>query len=128
MLYQILTLQLFIIGKNPICMKKFIKISELKDHEIIPGFTARFIHTDKMTVSYWDVKKGSKLPEHSHHHEQISQVMEGKFQLTIEGESMDMQLGSSAVIPSNAVHSGIALTDCKVMDIFAPAREEYMVE
>lgn len=81
-----------------------------------------------MTVSYWDVKKGSKLPEHSHHHEQISQVMEGKFQLTIEGESMDMQLGSSAVIPSNAVHSGIALTDCKVMDIFAPAREEYMVE
>lgn len=109
-------------------MKKFIKISELKSHEIIPGFTARFIHTDKMTVSYWEIKKGKKLPEHSHPHEQISQVMEGRFQLTIDGESMDMQPGKTAVIPSHAVHSGIALTDCKVMDIFAPIREDYMVE
>lgn len=39
-------------------MKKFLKISELKSHEIIPGFMARFIHNDKMSVSYCDIKKG----------------------------------------------------------------------
>lgn len=54
--------------------------------------------------------------------------MEGKFQLIIDGESMDMPPGKTEVIPSNAVQSGISLTACKVMDIFAPAREDYMVE
>jgi quercetin dioxygenase-like cupin family protein len=108
-------------------MKKFIDRNKLKKHEMIPGFTARFIHSDKMTISYRDIKSGSKLPEHSHPHEQISQVMEGKFELTIDGESMTMIPGNTAVIPSNAIHSGIALTDCKVMDIFTPPREDYKV-
>ncbi len=106
-------------------MKKFIDRNTLKKHEMIPGFTARFIHSDKMTISYWDIKSGSKLPEHSHPHEQISQVMEGEFKLTIDGESMTMTPGKTAVIPSNTIHSGIALTDCKVMDIFTPPRQDY---
>ena len=106
-------------------MERFIDRTTLKKFEMIPGFTARFIHSDKMTISYWDIKSGSKLPEHSHPNEQISQVMEGKFELTINGESMMMIPGKTAIIPSNVVHSGIAHTDCKVMDIFVPAREDY---
>ena len=29
------------------------------------------------------------------------------------------------VIKSNEKHSGTALTDCELIDVFAPAREEY---
>ena len=29
------------------------------------------------------------------------------------------------VIPSNKNHSGIALSDCKLIDVFTPKREEY---
>jgi len=106
----------------------FIDRSELRKHEMIPGFTARFIHSKEMTISYWDVQKGSKLPEHSHHHEQISQVMKGEFQLVINGETMIMTAGNTAIIPSNILHSGLALTDCKIMDIFCPKREDYVVD
>jgi quercetin dioxygenase-like cupin family protein len=109
-------------------MKNFIEINALKSHEIIPGFKGRFIHTEKMTISYWTIKKGSKLPEHNHPHEQVSQVIDGTFQLTINGETKEMMPGNTAVIPSNAIHSGLALSDCHVMDIFVPAREDYMVE
>ena len=109
-------------------MSNFIDRNDLKKHEMIPGFTAKFIHSKTMTISYWEVKKGSKLPEHSHHHEQISQVVEGRFQLTVDSETMIMTPGKTAVIPSNVMHSGLALTDCLVMDIFCPQREDYVVE
>ena len=108
-------------------MKKFIDRNSLEKHLMIPGFRARFIHSEKMTMSYWYIDAGSELPEHSHPHEQISQVIEGKFKLTIDGESMIMTPGITAIIPSNAVHSGEAMTDCQVMDIFVPVREDYVI-
>jgi len=109
-------------------MSNFIEIKTIKQIEIVPGFKARFVHSNSMTISYWDVKKGCKLPEHKHHHDQISQVTEGKFELTIDGISKIMEPGKVAIIPSNAVHSGEAITDCKVMDIFSPVREDYKIE
>ena len=108
-------------------MEKFIDKKNLKEHGMIPGFKARFIHSKTMTISYWDIIKGSQLPEHSHPHEQISQVLEGEFQLTVNGESMIMTPGKIAVIPSGATHSGKAITNCQVMDIFSPPREDYML-
>ena len=108
-------------------MNKFIALKDIKQNEMIPGFKVRFVHSEFMTISYWDVKKGSKLPEHMHHHEQISQVMEGKFELKIDGISQVMEPGMAAIIMSNATHSGVALTDCKIMDVFSPVREDYKI-
>ena len=103
----------------------YLNIEDIKPMEMLDGFTAQFVHTKEMTISYWDVKKGSELPEHSHYHEQISQVIEGEFRFTIDKETKVMTPGQIAVIPSNAVHSGLAVTDCKIMDIFVPVREDY---
>jgi len=104
---------------------KSININSLEQKEMLPGFKARFVHSERMTISYWEVLKGAKLPEHHHPHEQISQVTKGIFQLTIDGDFHVLERGKVAIIPSNAVHSGIALTDCKIMDIFCPVREDY---
>lgn len=109
-------------------MENFLSINSLKTREMIPGFKARFVHTESMTISYWEIKKGGILPEHAHHHEQISQVMEGRFELTIDGVSQIMEPGRLAVIPSNVLHSGRALTDCKVTDIFCPVRDDYRMK
>ena len=106
-------------------MSTFIKLNEIKQVEMIPGYNARLIHTNNMTISHLEIEKGSKLPEHHHYHEQVSQVIEGKFELTINGVSQVMEQGNIAIIPSNAIHSGFAITACKVMDIFHPVREDY---
>jgi quercetin dioxygenase-like cupin family protein len=109
-------------------MENFINVEFLDAHEMIPGFNAKFVHSESMTISYWEIKKGSTLPEHAHPHEQISQVMEGLFELTIAGTSQIMKPGMVAIIPSNIIHSGKALTDSKVMDIFCPVRKDYMIK
>ena len=89
------------------------------------GAQVRFVHSDNMTVAYWQFEPGASLPEHSHPHEQIANVMGGSFELTIEGEALNLQAGSVVVIPPNAVHSGRAITGCYVIDVFHPVREDY---
>jgi quercetin dioxygenase-like cupin family protein len=102
-----------------------IHLSTLGPKETAPGFSARFIHAASMTLAYFDIKAGSGSPEHAHVHEQVSQVLEGTFQLTVAGEPIVLQPGTVVVIPSNVPHSGLALTDCQLLDIFTPVREDF---
>lgn len=103
------------------------QLKDVPSKEMFPGFTGRFIHTETMTFAYWDVKAGSVVPEHSHMHEQVAHLLEGKFTLTVDGVPFDLTTGNAAVIPSNIKHSGIAVTDCKLLDVFCPVREDYRI-
>jgi len=102
-----------------------ISLNEIESKELVPGFHARMVHSENMTLAYWDIEEGSLLPDHSHPHEQVANVMEGKLQLIVDGEENILTPGQVFVIPSNAPHSGKALTACKVIDVFYPAREDY---
>ena len=106
-------------------MDLFHNLQDIENKEIFPGYTVRFIHSERMTLAYWTIREGAALPEHSHPHEQVCNVFEGRFQLTIDGETKVLEAGSVAVIPSESKHSAIALTDCRVMDVFQPVREDY---
>jgi quercetin dioxygenase-like cupin family protein len=80
-----------------------------------------------MTFAFWEVKAGSKVPEHAHMHEQVAHLIEGEFELTVDGNPIELQPGKVVVIPSNIKHSGIAITDCKLLDVFSPVREDYRI-
>lgn len=103
----------------------FRQFAAITPREIVPGFTARFVHTGNNTISFWDVKAGSTLPLHSHMHEQSSFVLEGEFEMTIGGETRLLVPGLYAVIPPHVPHCGNAITDCKLLDVFSPVREDY---
>ena len=103
----------------------FTNLEDLPAKEQMPGFRGRFIHADTVTIVHWDVTAGAALPEHSHPHEQISNLLEGEFEMTVDGQAWRLGTGSIAVVPSNAVHSGRALTDCRFIDVFHPVREDY---
>jgi len=78
-----------------------------------------------MTFAHWKITAGATLPEHAHVHEQVVNMIEGVFELTISGETRKLNQGSVAIIPSKALHSGKALTDCRIIDVFYPIREDY---
>lgn len=100
-------------------------LDSLPERQVVPGFHARFVHSDHMTLAYWHVEAQAVLPEHSHPHEQVTSVLEGEIEITISGKSTLLKAGEVVVIPSNIPHKAKALSPCRLMDAFYPAREEY---
>lgn len=103
----------------------FWELTDVKTHALLPGFDVRFVHSERMTFAFWEIAPESELPAHSHPHEQVAHVLEGEFELTIDGEKAVLRPGTLAVIPSQAVHSGRAITRCRILDVFCPVREDY---
>ena len=101
------------------------RLSTLPSKEIMPGYHGKLVHSETMSWAFWTVEEGAEVPEHHHIHEQIMHVVEGDFEFTLDGITKTYRPGDIVVIHSNTPHSGKALTPCKRMDIFSPAREEY---
>ena len=101
------------------------QIKDIPPKTLFPGIIGYYAHGEKMTLGYVEVKAGSVLPRHQHVQEQITYIIEGQLDFQIEGMSGSLTNGMYCVIPSNAPHSAVAITDCKLLDTFSPAREDY---
>lgn len=102
-----------------------IELASLPDFSPLEGFRAKLIHTKKMTIAHWTIDAGRELPTHSHPEEQVVNLMSGEFELTVGGETELLTAGDVVVIPSDAPHSGRAISDCKIIDVWHPCREDY---
>ncbi|MEE2826657.1 MAG: cupin domain-containing protein [Planctomycetota bacterium] len=107
-------------------MSKAINIWESESREVMPGFHGRFVHSEKMTIACWEIEANASLPEHQHHHEQVIHLLEGEFELTVDGSKMQMHPGDTVVLKSELPHAGRAITRCRVIDMFHPCREEFL--
>jgi quercetin dioxygenase-like cupin family protein len=103
----------------------FLNFSDIKTKEIAPGFFSKLIHTESNTINFLEVAAGSDLPIHQHLHQQCSFVLEGQFEMTVGGETKILTPDTFALIPGDVPHGGRAITDCKLIDIFSPVREDY---
>ncbi len=104
----------------------YIDLDQQEEKELVPGFFVKFVHTGNMTFAYWRIEEGAELPLHSHHHEQVANLIEGKMEFNLDGEIKVLSPSTPVVIPPNVPHSGKALTPCRIIDVFHPAREDYM--
>lgn len=104
----------------------FKDLNQIPEIEVVQGFRVKFVHSQFMTFAHWNIKEGSSLQEHSHPHEQVTTVIEGDFELTVENVTKTLGPGSVVIIPPNAKHSAKAISDSKVIDAFYPIREDYL--
>jgi quercetin dioxygenase-like cupin family protein len=102
-----------------------IQVDQLPVRDIFPGLRARLIHSARVTHSWVEVDAGATFPEHEHPHEQIVSVLSGELQLVVDGITHTLTPGVVFVIPPNVRHSGGSKTGCRVLDAFAPVREDY---
>jgi unsaturated pyranuronate lyase len=63
---------------------------------------------------------------HAHPHVQSSYVAEGRFEVTIDGTTTTLGQGGSFIVPPNVVHGVRALTAGRLIDSFAPRRDDFL--
>lgn len=102
-----------------------IALSEIPQREIFPGFRARVVHGARVSESWVDADAGASFPEHQHPHEQVVNVLEGELEIVAGGATHRLTAGQVLVIPPDVPHSGRAISNCRVLDIFAPVRDDY---
>ena len=100
-------------------------IKNIVPKELMTGITGYYAHGTNMTFGYVEIKKGTKMPEHNHMHEQITYIIEGQLDMVIGGKPCSLTAGMYYIIPSNVPHGAFAVTDCKLIDVFNPTREDY---
>lgn len=105
----------------------FFKESDLKAKQIIEGITLKAVSGDKTMMTFFEFEPNAVIPSHKHPHEQITYVIAGEMEFTVEGETKTLKAGDGVVILSNQEHSARILDKpAKAVDAWYPRREDYL--
>ena len=78
-----------------------------------------------MTVVTGTIADRADLPGHSQPSGHVAHVLDGEFELTIVARIQRLGPDDITIIPSNAPHSGRAITTYRVVDTFHPVRDDF---
>jgi quercetin dioxygenase-like cupin family protein len=102
-----------------------LNIKDIPPKTFFEGFMGHYAHGEHMSFGYVELKAGCVVPMHAHKNEQVTYILEGNLEMTIDGKEYSLLPGNYFIIPSFIMHSAFAKEDSKVMDVFSPVREEY---
>jgi len=94
-----------------------------------PNMQRRIVTGELMTVARIYLKDGFLVPRHSHHNEQVTQVISGtmRFRFGDAGEhEVDVPPGGVVTIPAHLPHEALAIGDVEEMDMWAPRRDDWL--
>lgn len=105
----------------------FTTASQSGFKDALPGIQFKTLaHGAKTLFTEFHLKKGAKLPYHSHPHEQTGYLISGAIRLTIGDESFEARPGDCWCIEGGVEHQAVILEDSVAIEVFSPAREEYL--
>ena len=93
------------------------------------GLDRRLITGDQVMLAHVYFTKGTEVPRHHHHNEQITYILEGALQFFFgddDAETHTVHAGEVLVIPSNLPHRAVALEDTLDVDVFSPPRQDWL--
>jgi quercetin dioxygenase-like cupin family protein len=102
---------------------------EVELETVNPHMQRRILTGDLMTVARIYLADGFTVPMHSHHNEQVTQVIRGRMHFVFgEDRAKEMVLGPGdcVVIPAHLPHEATAIGDVEEMDMWSPRREDWL--
>jgi quercetin dioxygenase-like cupin family protein len=91
-----------------------------------PLLQRQFVVGQDMMLARVLLKKGCIVPEHSHHNEQITYILEGALKFWIDGKEIVVNAGEVLTIPPHMPHKAEALEDTVDLDVFNPPRADWI--
>jgi quercetin dioxygenase-like cupin family protein len=105
---------------------KHISWDSVELEDLNPLLKRHFVVGRNLMLARVLLKKGCVVPEHSHHNEQLTYVLEGALKFWIGGKIIVVNAGEVLTIPPNLPHKAEALEDTVDIDVFNPPRADWM--
>ncbi|MEH0152797.1 cupin domain-containing protein [Limibacter armeniacum] len=91
------------------------------------GLKRQFLgYDDQLMMVKVTFKKGGIGQLHKHYHSQTTYVVGGKFEVTIGDKKQVLEAGDAFYAPPNVIHGAVCLEDGMLIDVFSPAREDFL--
>jgi quercetin dioxygenase-like cupin family protein len=107
---------------------KHIPWSSVELEDLNPLLQRHFVVGQNVMLARVLLKKGCVVPEHSHHNEQITYVLEGALKFWIDGKELVVNAGEVLTIPPHMPHKAEALADTVDLDMFSPPRADWIAK
>jgi quercetin dioxygenase-like cupin family protein len=105
---------------------KHIPWDSVEMEDLNPLLQRHFIVGKSVMLARVLLKKGCIVPEHSHHNEQITYILEGALKFWIDGKEIVVKAGEVLTIPPDMPHKAEALVDTVDLDVFDPPRADWI--
>jgi quercetin dioxygenase-like cupin family protein len=94
--------------------------------ELNPLLQRQFVVGQEIMVARVLLKKGCIVPQHSHHNEQLTYILDGALKFWIDGKEIVVHSGEVLCIPAHMPHKAEALEDTVDLDVFNPPRADWI--
>lgn len=98
--------------------------------KISPARERYLTHTEHLMMTVLDFHDGPTEqpdPPHSHPHEQITYVAEGRVRFFLGSDAYELSAGDMIAIPADVPHAIQLLTpSARLVDTFSPVREDFL--
>jgi quercetin dioxygenase-like cupin family protein len=104
----------------------YFDFNSIPSHQLIDTINMRFVTSSQFTVIQWNLKKGAKLPVHSHLNEQVIRVLEGNIEVHTEDQIYNLHAGDVMIFPPYVTHGFIATQDAVMYEQQTPIRQDFL--
>jgi|SRR5690606_17353930 len=107
--------------------KAFIEAGEIEWETVDKGVERKILgYDDEVMMVCVRFEKGAVGSLHHHVHRQISYVESGSFEVEIDGVKKILKQGDCFFAAPDLVHGVVALEKGMLVDVFTPAREDFL--
>ncbi|MGA8153256.1 MAG: cupin domain-containing protein [Terriglobales bacterium] len=110
----------------PKAQLQYIPWSTVPVEDLNPLLQRHFVVGQSIMLARVLLKKGCIVPEHSHHNEQLTYVLEGALKFWIDGKEIVVRTGEVLTIPPHMPHKAEALEYTVDLDVFTPPRADWI--
>ena len=105
----------------------FVTTADTPWEATAPGVRRQVLgHGPDLMMVRVDFAKGAVGPLHHHPHRQVTWVAAGAFEVTVGNEKQTLRSGDCFFAVAEVEHGVVALEAGTLIDVFTPAREDFL--
>jgi len=106
-----------------------INWDDIELETVNPSMQRRIVTGERMTIARVYFQDGFLVPMHSHHNEQITQVIKGTMRFVFGADRTEIREfgpGDVVVIPAHVPHEALCIGDVEEIDMWSPRRDDWL--